>query len=63
MELEQLIALLAEDEARSRPFRAERLRLLFAKYGNEGIRLFPGGVSSVPWRLKKLAKPTYMGSL
>lgn len=46
MEMEQLIALLAEDEARSRPFRAERLRLLLDEYGHEGIRLFPGGLIS-----------------
>jgi HEPN domain-containing protein len=43
METNQLIALLAEDEARSRPSRAERLRLLLDEYGREGIRFFPGG--------------------
>jgi len=46
MEDEHLIALLADDEARSRPFRAERLRLLLEEYGLEGIRLFPGGLIS-----------------
>ena len=43
MDMNQLITMLKEDEARSRPYRAERLRLLLDQYGHEGIRMFPGG--------------------
>lgn len=43
METSKLIALLEADEARSRPDRAERLRLLLDEYGRESIRIFPGG--------------------
>jgi len=40
---EELAAWLEKDEARSRPYRVERLRLLLSHYGPEGVRVFPGG--------------------
>lgn len=43
MDTQELIAWLEQDEARSRPYRADRLRLLLSEYGPECIRLFPGG--------------------
>ena len=43
MEDQDLISWLEQDEARSRPYRAGRLRFLHQEYGPEGIRLFHGG--------------------
>ena len=39
----ELMARLEEDEAKSRPYRAQRLKLLLDEYGPGGIRLFYGG--------------------
>src|SRR5688572_6824791 len=52
-----LIAWLESDEAESRPYRAERLRLLLEHYGEDGtIRLFPGGpVSALAFEEARLA--------
>lgn len=41
--IDELIAWLEQDEANSRPFRAERLQLLITEYGPESIRVFHGG--------------------
>jgi HEPN domain-containing protein len=46
MEDDELISSLEQDEARSRPYRAGRLRFLLQEYGPEGIRLFHGGAVS-----------------
>lgn len=46
MSIDELIAVLEADEARSRPFRAHRLRLLIEEYGPQGTRIFPGGLVS-----------------
>lgn len=42
-----LIAKLEEDEARSRPYRADRLRYLLDQYGHDSVRIFPGGSLSL----------------
>jgi HEPN domain-containing protein len=42
-ELDELRSWLEEDEARSRPYRAQRLQLLIEAYGSDDIRLFHGG--------------------
>ena len=47
MDMNQLIATLEEDDARSRSYRANRLRILLDEYGHEGIRIFPGGPISL----------------
>lgn len=44
--LNELVARLEEDEAKSKPYRAERLKLLLDEYGPEGIRLYFGGPHS-----------------
>lgn len=44
---DQFTAWLEEDDSQSRPYRAQRLRLLVKEYGSaEGIRLFHGGPMS-----------------
>ncbi len=56
-ESDNLFAWLEMDEARSRPHRAERLRLLIDEYGEEGtVQLFPGGpVSALAFQEARLA--------
>jgi HEPN domain-containing protein len=58
----QLIAWLEEDEARSRPCRAERLRLLVEEYGpSDTIRVFHGGPVSA-WAFEE-ARQAYLHGL
>lgn len=62
MNTKQLIAWLEEDEARSRPHRAERLRLLVEEYGPSGtIRIFHGGPVSA-WAFEE-ARQAYLHGL
>ena len=62
MNTRQLIAWLEEDEARSRPHRAARLRLLVEEYGpSDTIRVFLGGPISA-WAFEE-ARQAYLHGL